>query len=299
MAKIPYTKPAITYQQQLQQLKDRGLAIGDEDKALHLLENISYYRLSGYWYPFLADKANHQFKNGATLEAAFKLYCFDKELRKLVISELEKIEVAIRSKMIYVLSLAHGAFWFANPQLFIDPVKHATTLAKIGEEYNRSDEEFIKAFRDKYSDPLPPAWMMMEITSFGSLSVLYKNLKPGRDKRAIAKHFGISDSVMETWLHSIVYLRNLCAHHSRLWNRVLSIRPQFPNNPGKIWLSSNSISNKRSYFMLCIIKYFLQTVNPNSSFKTKLKELFTKYPSADIAAMGFPANWEEEELWKL
>src|ERR1051325_6756253 len=105
--------------------------------------------------------------------------------------------------MVYILSHQHGPFWFQQAMLFTNPVKHGKAIAKIGEEYERSDEEFIKAFRDKYSDPLPPSWMTMEITSFGSLSMLYKNLKPGRDKRAIAHYFGLTDTVFETWLHSI------------------------------------------------------------------------------------------------
>jgi abortive infection bacteriophage resistance protein len=116
MCKVPFTKVALTYEAQLQLLRDRGLSIDDEPKALFLLEKISYYRLSGYWFPLLANKKDHFFKPGATFETAFKLYCFDKELRKLFISELEKIEVAIRAKMIYVLSHEYGPFWFQNPE---------------------------------------------------------------------------------------------------------------------------------------------------------------------------------------
>ena len=273
MAKVHYSKPALTYQQQLQQLKDRGLTINDDAKAVHLLEQISYYRLSGYWFPLLADKHNHTFKSNANFENAFKLYCFDRELRHLVISELEKIEVAFRAKMIYIMSHKFGSFWFSNPVHFKDPIRHANTIAKIGDEYKRSDEEFINAFRNNYSNPLPPSWMIMEITSFGTLSMLYKNLKPGREKREIANHFGLSDSVMEAWLHSIVYLRNICAHHTRLWNRAMSIRPQMPLNPRKQWLSNVSIRNNRTYFMLSMIRYLLQSVNPTSSFIEKFKEL--------------------------
>ena len=81
MSKAPYSKVALTYSDQLQQLKKRGLTFENEAKALHLLENVSYYRLSGYWYPILADKKNHAFKQGATFNTAFKLYCFDRELR--------------------------------------------------------------------------------------------------------------------------------------------------------------------------------------------------------------------------
>lgn len=178
MSKIPFNKPPLTYSQQLQQLKDRGLTVENKKRALHLLESISYYRLSGYWYPLLQDKKNHIFKADAQFDTAFRLYCFDRELRKLVLAELEKIEVAVRAKMIYVLSHKHGAFWFSNPTIFRNPIKHADSITKIGQEYSRSDEEFIKAFTDKYSDPLPPSWISIEITSFGTLSMLYTNLLP-------------------------------------------------------------------------------------------------------------------------
>jgi len=298
MSKVPYSKLVLSYTDQLAQLKVRGLQVEDDAKAFHLLEVISYYRLSGYWYPLLADKKNHQFKPEATFNTAFKLYCFDRELRQMVLAELEKIEVAIRAKMTYVLSQKHGAFWFQQASIFTDPVKHANSLSKIGEEFKRSDEDFINAFRNKYSDPLPPSWIAAEITSFGALSMLYKNLKPGREKRDIAHYFGLSDSVFETWLHSIVYLRNVCAHHTRLWNRAMSIRPQIPKSPRKPWLNSNNIINNRSFFILSMINYLLQTVNPKNTFRIRFKNLLTKYPNVDVRALGFPENWEQEPLWQ-
>ncbi|HTM67181.1 MAG TPA: Abi family protein [Flavipsychrobacter sp.] len=298
MSKVPYAKAATTYAAQIQQLSDRGLIISNEYRCSHLLETISYYRLSGYWYPLLADKVNHVFKEGATFGTAFKLYCFDRELRRLVVSELEKIEVAVRAKLVYVLSHQYGCFWFRYPQYFKNPVHHAKTISKIGDEYSRSDEEFINSFRKKYSDPLPPSWMTMEITSFGTLSMLYKNLKPGKEKRRVANFFGVSDTVLESWLHSIVYLRNVCAHHSRLWNRAMSIRPHFPLTPRKVWLLNTDIKNNRTYFMLCMLRYLLQTVNPNTNFTYKLKALFEKYPNVDLRAMDFPKNWEQEPLWQ-
>ena len=298
MSKVPYTKPVLTYTDQLNQLKARGLKVENDQKAFHLLEIISYYRLSGYWYPLLADKKNHQFKPDATFNTAFKLYCFDRELRQMVLSELEKIEVAIRAKMTYVLSQKHGSFWFQQANLFSNPVSHANALSKIGEEFKRSDEDFINAFRNKYSDPLPPSWMTAEITSFGSLSMLYKNLKPGREKREIANYFGLADSVFETWLHSIVYLRNVCAHHTRLWNRAMSIRPQIPRSPRKTWLTNGNIANNRTYYILSMIAYLLQTVNPKNTFSIRFKNLLTKYQNVDVKALGFPDNWEQEPLWK-
>lgn len=144
MPRIPYIKVALTFTQQLAQLKKRGLLIEDDVKASHLLENISYYRLSGYWFPFLqAPKSNHLFKSGSTFDTAFGLYCFDRELRKLVNAELEKIEVAIRAKMIYILSHAHGPFWYTTSSLFSNLKNFNDTMIKLQLEFDRSREDFI------------------------------------------------------------------------------------------------------------------------------------------------------------
>jgi abortive infection bacteriophage resistance protein len=176
MSKVPYSKPFLPYAAQLALLKSRGMKFADENKALHLLENISYHRFSGYWYPLLADKQNHIFKSDATFEKAFSLYCFDRELRQLMISELEKIEVAVRTKMAYLLSTAHGAFWINNQSLFASPAIYQTTLAKIGDELSRSDDDVITSFESCYSNPYPPSYMLLEITSCGTLLRLYNNL---------------------------------------------------------------------------------------------------------------------------
>ena len=238
MPLIPYNKPALTYVQQIQQLQSRGLTISNVARANHLLESISYYRLSGYWYPLLADKQNHIFKNNSNFDTAFNLYCFDRELRILILRELEKIEISIRAKMIYILSHQYGAFWYQNSNLFKNPYQHAKSLVSLQDEYKRSDEEFNLAFKSKYSDSLPPSWMLLELTSFGTLSFLYSNLNPGRTKREISKYFGLNDITFASWMHSIVYLRNVCAHHSRLWNRIMSIQPVIPQRVSKTWLNN-------------------------------------------------------------
>ena len=176
MTKIPYPKQLISFPDQIALLKRRGLVFTDETKALHLLRNISYYRLSGYWYPLLADKQNHLFKPGSTFDTAYNIYKFDSELRKLIITELEKIEVAVRTQTAYILSSQWDGYWFADASHFNNPIRHAKILSKIAEEYQRSDEEFVTAFKSKYSDPFPPSWITMEITSFGTLSILYLSL---------------------------------------------------------------------------------------------------------------------------
>ena len=296
--KISYSKQLISFTDQITLLKQRGMVLGNETKALHLLQNISYYRLSGYWYPLLADKQRHIFKPGSTFEAAYNIYKFDSELRKLIIAELEKIEVAVRTQTAYILSTQYHAHWFEDSSLFSNPVRHTKVLAKIEEEYNRSDEEFITAFKAKYSDHFPPNWMTMEIASFGTLSILYGNLQPGRAKRSIAAYFGLPDTVFASWLHCIVYVRNICAHHSRLWNKILSIRPLMPRSPRNTFIALPASGTQQTYFVLSMIIYLLNTVNPNHSFISRFKELLNRYPSIDVRAMGFPINWENEKLWE-
>jgi len=311
MPRVPYTKPALTYADQLQQLKNRGLIVENDAKALHLLENISYYRLSGYWHPMLSNpKSAHYFKPGSTFNNIFNLYCYDRELRKMILGELEKIEVAVRAKMIYTLSHKHGAFWYTNSALFRNASKFGVTLSKINAEFTRTDEKFITEFKLKYNDPMPPSWMMLELTSFGSLSMLYQNLQHPHDKRDIAHYFGLDDSTFESWLHSIVYIRNVCAHHSRLWSQVMRISPRIPLTPSNPWIAITSIPNtvagtlplnininNRTYYLLSMIIYLLNTVNPTHTFKNRLYQLLRKYPMIDIKAMGFPIGWETEPLW--
>jgi abortive infection bacteriophage resistance protein len=298
MHQIPYTKPPLTYAEQLLLLKNRGLKVNSDIKALHLLEKLSYYRLSGYWYPLLKDpKKDHIFKDDADFQTAFKLYCFDRDLRTYILKELEKIEVAIRAQMIYQFSHYKGGFWFTDSSIFSKIRQHTESLEKLATEFRKSDEEFIRAFKSTYSDPYPPSWMMLEIASFGNLSMLYKNLKSGRTKRDIAHYFGLDDSTFSSWLHCFVYIRNVCAHHSRLWNRGMSVSPQIPLTPTKTWLNNTAVSNKRTYFILSIMLYLLQSVDINNQFILRLKALLEKHPNVDVVAMGFPANWQNEPLW--
>jgi abortive infection bacteriophage resistance protein len=302
MARREFNKPALTFEDQLCRLKERGLTIENESRALHILRNISYFRLSGYWYPFLQEpKSLHRFKEGASFEKAFKLYCFDRELRLLITGELEKIEIAIRAQLIYQISHDKGAYWYNNKSLFRNRYKLNTTLEKMSIEYEKSDEMFISSFKEKYTNPLPPSWILLEVVSFGKLSNLYSNLKPGRTKRNIAHYFGLDDRTFTSWLHSFNYIRNICAHHSRFWNKTLSISPQVPLNPSNQFLNREGHiewRNNKPAFGLSMILYLLNTISPKHSFKEKLNSLLEKYPEVDKSALGFPEDSKTQELWK-
>lgn len=293
-----YDQPATSVTDQIALLKSGLLQITDEQRAAHLLNNISFFRLKSYMYPLMADKQLRIFKPGATFEKVYNLYKFDSALRKLLSAELEKIEVSIRTQISAILCREKGVFWFADVANFSNERKHADTLKKIKAELDRSDDDQILAFKQEYDDEFPPAWMTLEVTSLGSLSMLYSLLKPGQEKREIARYYGLPDTVFESWLHSIVYVRNICAHHSRLWNKVLRICPQPPRRTHRPFLTI-SARNNRVYYVLSVIQYLLQTINPTNTFSERLQSLLAQYPEIDTSAMGFPANWQSEPIWTV
>ncbi|MDR0516034.1 MAG: Abi family protein [Fibromonadaceae bacterium] len=297
MQKIEFDEQFLSYGEQFQLLKKRGMNFSSEEKAKRLLKQIGYYRLSSYWHPFFEDKQEKIFKNNTQFEKVYDLYKFDKELRKFVLGELEQIEINIRSKMIYILSTEHNPFWLSDEVLFINKNTHTNLICKIKMEVDRSDEHFILSFKSKFSNEIPPSFITLEILSFGTVSKIYSYLKRNRTKKDIASEFALPDVVFESWLHSLVYIRNLSAHHARLWNRIFSVKPLLPKSTSGIWLSSGEVSNNRLFFFLSIILYLSNAIEPKNTLKQDLYNLFNKYPNIDKAAMGFPIDWQKEVLW--
>ncbi len=230
-----FSKPAKSIDEQIALLQSRGLVVSNEAFAQHVLSNISYYRLAGYWWPMQADKELHIFKPGSRFEDAVSLYNFDKELRIMLFDAIEVIEISLRTKLIYHLSHEKDPWWFQDTSLFTDVRAHIQTLAHLEEEIERSKDTFIKEHKRRHKDDgrFPPAWKSLEVTSFGALSRIYGNLKPGvRSKDTIAIEFGtVNHTYLPSWLQSIVQIRNICAHHSRLWNKNLPGRPKLLSKP--------------------------------------------------------------------
>ena len=280
---------------QITLLKSEGLIFMDEEKANHLLQNISLFRFKSYLKPFRLQNSK-TFKPNSTFEAAYSLYKFDSELRKMICSELEKIEVSIRAQLSLTISQNAGIFWFTDSSNFKLKQLHNNLLTTLKSELNRSDEEAIVDFRTKYTNDFPPSWITFEISSFGTLSKLYSWLNSGLSRRQVASYYGLSDTVMISWLHSLVYIRNICAHHGRLWNKQMSINPIVPR---KLKLPFVSIpkETKKLYYILSTILYFLQTVNPKNTFVSRFTQFIDKYPQVDLNAMGFPKDWQQEPLW--
>jgi abortive infection bacteriophage resistance protein len=298
--KVNYAKTCTLPQDLIPLLKNRGLSIADEKKAISYLTNIGYYRLSAYCHPLLKDpKTDHLYKNGATFDLVMNLYRFDRKLRILLFNEIEKIEVAIRSAINNWISDAlNDVFWMTNACYFHNPNIFTTTSKLIQSEISKTKEEFITHFNSTYSDAFPPVWMISEIISFGMLCGIYNNLNSASLKKKVANCFELSFPVFSSWILVLANLRNLCAHHSRLWNRDMPVLPTEPKNPAFPWIDSSTTDMKRIYYRICIIKYLLFTVSPNNTFTEKLESLLAQYPTIDSKAMGFPANWQTEPLWQ-
>ena len=289
---VPYSKPAKSTADLVQQLKQRGLAIADEARAERYIDNIGYYRLSAYMYPFLAEpKTAHQYKPGITFDRVLRLYRFDKKLRVLLFNEIEKIEVAFRAAVVNTITDRTGdIFWMTNPSYV-----NAGTLALIQREYAHSTEDFILHFKNAYSNPYPPAWILSEILPFGNITWIFRNLSPAH-KKAVSKKFFLHAPVFESWMNIVTLTRNSCCHHARVWNRVNSIIPNNMAGMTRPWIDP-ATDKRRIYYNICIIKYFLEIISPNNDFKEKLQDLFTSFPEIDQKAMGFNSHWETEPLW--
>jgi abortive infection bacteriophage resistance protein len=296
-----YEKKETTIKEQIALLKSRGLLVDKSDNAEHYLSHISYYRLGEYWHSMQDDKKAHTFKPNSKFSDVIALYSFDRTLRLLLFDVIEKIEISLRTKLIYHLSHEVDPWWFQDFDLFVDSKALVKTLANLEEELARSKDATIKLHKKKYKEDgrFPPAWKSLEQTSFGALSKLYGNLKHTLEsKDIIAEEFGaVNHTYLPSWLQSIAQIRNYCAHHSRLWNRNLPGNPKLLPKPPYPWVASVPRQNQRLYVHLCIMKYMLNIVQPENRFTKKLLKLFKKYPNVDPNALGMKPNWEKEPLW--
>jgi abortive infection bacteriophage resistance protein len=296
-----FSKPSISIPQQIILLKQRGLSFTDETRATHYLSNISYYRLRAYTYPF-QDNNNpqHLFTKPVSFEQVMELYVFDRKLRLLVFDGLEKIEIALRTKIIYSYAVVYGSHWHENISLYANHNRFIRDINKLYEEIDRSNETFIKHYKQTYTQPPnPPAWMSLEVASMGLLSKLFENLKMSAEKKLIAKEFGLAHPfILESWMHAFAQLRNICAHHGRLWNRRLTTTPKIPRNTLFDFLTNTNIYQNKIYALLGCITYILHIISPGNTFNQRLKDLMTSCTLVDEKEMGFPDNWENEKIWR-
>lgn len=307
------TKPAYSITDQITLLKQRGMLFRDETAAPHFLENISYYRLKGYWWDMQEDYNLHTLKPMTYFEDVVDRYNFDRHLRLILFDAIERIEIGLRTKLIYHLAMKYGGLWYLDSALFESrmitlsdgTVKtiHQNTLDDLKKEFHRSQEIFAKDHRNRYPNEDADAWKALEVASMGTLSKLYKNLKHQLPEKAtIANEMGLNlHSELSSWLEAITYVRNIIAHHSRMWGRNMVKRPTVHlNNPVGQWFENplTPVQTKKPFLIISSMVYLCNHVTPNHQIKNKILELFKTNPTIPIYKLGFLNNWQHEPLWK-
>lgn len=288
-----YTKQALTFPGQLALLQQRGLNVADPDRALHWLQRVSYYRLSAYFLPFKDDE---NFRPGTEFNDIAGLYIFDRKLRLLILDAIERIEVALRTSVTYEIGHAFGAFGYTNPANFAPNFNHPKFMDELSIEERRAKETFVSHFHGKYTNEAHlPVWMATELLSFGTVSMFYKSLKPAIKSR-IAAEYGVSDRHLASWLHALSYIRNVCAHHKRLWNRELAIKPQLPTR-SLAWPHALQ-SNERLYCILVILQHMLKVISPHCHWRDRLFALFDEHPNVPSDPMQVPDDWRTRAVWR-
>lgn len=280
-------------------LQNRGLIIEDTTSAINKLINVGYYRFSAYLYPFLATPKDAQvFKPQSKFETAVSLYRFDQDLRYMIFGEIAEIEVTIRSALANIVAKETGnIFWMTDASTYRNQDRFQKTMAIVDKELNGSQEKFIEHCKHKYSNPYPPAWMLVEILPMGVLNHIYNNMADNALRKKIAAHFSLTVPVFSSWLTTIILTRNACCHHARVWNKENAIQPAEPRRMSLPWISF-APTTRRFYFNLCIIKYFINRIDDKNKFTYRLQKLLAIYPMVDIRAMGFPLQWQNEPLWQ-
>jgi abortive infection bacteriophage resistance protein len=310
-------KDSRTIAEQIALLKLRGMLMNDEQEAAFYLNHISYYRLKGYWWDMQADHINHTFAPNSHFEDVIARYHFDRQLRLILFDAIEFIEIALRTKLIYHLSQAYGGLWYLNEVLFENSTLHAKHIENLKNEFAMSGEIFAKDFRTKHptesTDPKiwissenPDVWLILETATFGVLSKIYKNLKHQLPQKSIiANEFGLNlHSELSSWLEAVSYLRNMVAHHSRVWSRSMVKRITLPKTTRNLWLNPTTISiqegiqRPKPFLLISTMIYLCNAINPNNEIKNKLFALFKSNPNIPIYKLGFFNNWQNEPLWK-
>lgn len=297
-----YRKPPLSLQAQLEQLQARGLAICDVDAAERYLQRVGYYRLMGYLYPQRIAGSDN-FRQGATFEDSVQLYEFDCALRDMVMEAIGHVEIAVRTSVAYHFSHAHGAFgYLAENNLSCTSAQHQSWLEAVFKEVERSKEAFILHYQSKYTQPAfprVPIWMATEIMSLGSLSRLYGAMR-GSEQKAISREFGIAAPVLQNWLHVTSVVRNVVAHHGRLWNKELGVAAIRPRASG--WSEPEApFLTGRLFFVLLLLRKLLQgTTADAQDWRDRAHALLkdSLINEERVRGLGAGPDWDGHRLWR-
>lgn len=298
----PYSKPWLTLEDQAALLQSRGL----DDAVRHVddLRRVGYYRLSGYWYPLRSfasssgRRADH-FVPGVTFSDVMALYRFDDRLKTAVWTAMCTLEVEIRVQLGYELGRV-DAFIHERPDLLDSTVRSADYekfAGTVRELVGRSHEDFVAHFRRQYDGRLP-IWVLTEVLQFGQLATLYR-FAAYEQRVAIASTVGARADEYYSWLKALNIVRNVTAHHGRLWNRPITIKPQLRSRRRDPLLAHALESVDRPYGTLAVIAYLLRKSGQHDAV-TSLRDALASFPAItglQIEMTGAPTTWADQRLW--
>ena len=284
--KKSYTKPFLDIESQIIQLKTRGMIFEDELFAKKQLENINYYRLSGYWLICEEDHETHKFYDNTKFETILDIYVFDRELRLLFLEVIERIEVSIRTRFAYILSQKYDSHFHLRPELFDCPIRYSQTIVKLKNEVNRSKEKCVVHFKNNYKESLPPIWSSVELMTLGQISNWFDNIKHRQDKQQIAKYYNLDEKVLSSFLHHLTIVRNISAHHSRLWNKKIPLDFILPKNPKELNEKVNYKTRKYLYNTIVVTDHILNYIDEDNNWLERVEELIKQY-NIDKKRMGY------------
>lgn len=280
------------------------MTVTDHARAEYWLTHVSYYRLSGYWHIWKdrAAPGNTHFVAGADFDRACELYGFDRNLRRIVGRGVEHVEVALRGSWAYALAHQGGPHGYLNAALYSNRAEFHRMLGKLANETGSSSETYIQHYRNMYDAPaLPAVWMIAEMMSFGQMSRWYSLLADGALRSAIAAPLGLREELFVSIVKHLVDVRNICAHHGRLWNRGFRSPPKLPRQPndlaGTLEKQHVGYAAGTIYNSLVLLIHLVDKVAPASKWRDDLVSLLVSHPTGDLGAMGFPADWATRKLW--
>ncbi|MGF1452689.1 MAG: Abi family protein, partial [Opitutales bacterium] len=185
----------------------------------------------------------------------------------------------------------HGPQGYEDVALVKDRCRHTANLYSLDRELERSKEVFVKHYRQQYGMARPPIWAAAEVMSFGLLSRFYANLAVSSLRKDIAQTYDFAPDAFESLVHHIVYLRNLCAHHARLWNREFVVTVKLPRKrPAEVVSCLNPEKDRRLYNSLILLDHFANVVDPSSDWRQRLSAHLLTLPAGSLADMGFPQD---------
>jgi len=155
------------------------------------------------------------------------------------------IEVAIRSLWTNPLAGKYGLHGYLEFAYYSKSSRHVADLNSLKEEYFCSSDVFAGHYRTNYAIPdLPLGWIAAELMSIGFLARFTNNLKHHADKNEMASLFNIDASILVAFLYHLGHVRNICAHHGRIWNRRSVVQFSLPKKTTPFWAMKLVIARK-------------------------------------------------------